>query len=90
MLLRNHAHQLPHSAHVAWLQAASKHKFEDSAEPAALLWKLRFLQELAVAWPAALTSVEADQSTTDVNLGHLEASWKVQSLCHAPFSEIMP
>lgn len=77
MLVRNHSHHLPHSAYTSWLQAASLDSFEDGTEPALLLWKLRFLQELALAWPAAVTAVDPDQGGGCMAAAHAEAAWKV-------------
>ena len=77
VLIQNPSHHLPHPAYTNWLQAASKDTFEDGAEPGILLWKLRLLHQLAVAWPAALTAVEVDQNTTSIDVAQLESAWKV-------------
>ena len=83
-LIQNASHHLPHSAYTKWLQAASKDTFEDGAEPGTLLWKLRLLHQLVVAWPAALTAVEVDQNTTSIDVAQLEAAWKVLHKCFLP------
>lgn len=84
MLIRNHQHHIPHSAYTGWLQAVHKHSFEDGSEPAGTLWQLRYLHELALAWPAALAAPEADaDSAVDVSLSQLGSWWKVQGPSHA-------
>lgn len=85
VLLQNPSHHLPHSAYTNWLQAASQDTFEDGAEPGILLWKLRLLHQLALAWPAALTAVEVDQNTTSIDVAQLESAWKVlHKRCRLP------
>lgn len=82
MLIRNHARDLHPSDYMSWLQAASKHSLEDGHEPASVLWKLRYLHELALAWPAALTLPETDTDTNGVDLSQVEGCWKVQLLTY--------
>jgi len=85
MLIQNASHHLPHPAYTNWLQAASKDTFEDGAEPGILLWRLRLLHQLAVAWPAALTASEVDQNTTSIDVAQLESAWKVlHNRCFLP------
>lgn len=82
MLIHNHCYHIPHSAYRHWLQALHSHRFEDASEPAATMWLLRCLHELAVAWPAALTAAEdsSDAAGADTSTSLLESQWKVQSL----------
>lgn len=80
MLIHNHCHHIPHSAYTHWLQALHSHRFEDAPEPAATLWLLRYVHELAVAWPAALTAAEDSfdaASGDDTSTRLLESHWKV-------------
>lgn len=81
MLLHNHRHNIPHSAYTAWLLAMSTYSFEDAPEPAATLWLLRYMYELAAAWPAALTAAEEgpDAAGTDISTSQLESRWKVHT-----------
>lgn len=82
MLIHNHCHHIPHSAFTHWLQALHSHRFEDAPEPAATLWLLRYVYQLALAWPAALTAAEdsSDAAGDDTSIRLLESHWKVQNL----------
>lgn len=86
MLICNHCHHIPHTAYTGWLQALHTCSFEDAVEPAATLWLLRYLHELAVAWPAALTAAEEgpDASAADISTSQLEGHWKVQKTARPP------
>ena len=81
MLVHNHRHHIPYTAYTGWLQALHTYSFEDVSEPAATLWLLRYLNELAVAWPAALTAAEIgpDAAVADISTRQLESHWKVQT-----------
>lgn len=80
MLVHNHRHHIPQSAYTDWLQAVHSHSFEGDPEPAATFWLLRYLHELALAWPAALTAAEDDSHAAgDVSIAQLEGCWKVQT-----------
>ncbi|KAL3152001.1 hypothetical protein ABBQ32_001121 [Trebouxia sp. C0010 RCD-2024] len=78
MLIHNHCHHIPHSAFTHWLQALHSHRFEDAPEPAATLWLLRYVYQLALAWPAALTAAEdsSDAAGDDTSIRLLESHWK--------------
>lgn len=80
MLICNHCHHIPYTAYTGWLQALHTCTFEDAVEPAATLWLLRYLHELALAWPAALTAAEEapDATAADISTSQLERHWKVQ------------
>lgn len=80
MLICNHCHHIPHTAYTGWLQALQTCTFEDAVEPGVTLWLLRYLHELAVAWPAGLTAAEEgpDATAADISTGQLERHWKVQ------------
>ena len=90
MLIQNHGYHIPHSVYRHWLQALHSYNFEDAPEPAATLWLLRNVHELAVAWPAALTaaqdSLDATGDHTSTSL--LGSHWKVQTL--RPFDSARP
>ena len=79
-LIHNHRHHIPYSAYTGWLQGLHTCSFEDVSEPAATLWLLRYLTELAVAWPAALIVAEEgpDTAVADISTRQLESHWKVQ------------
>lgn len=81
MLVHNHRYHIPYTAYTGWLQALHTYSFEDVSEPAATLWLLRYLNELAVAWPAALTAAEIgpDAAVADISTRQLESHWKVQT-----------
>ena len=86
MLIHNHRHHIPYTAYAGWLQALHTCSFEDASEPAATPWLLRYLNELAVAWPAALTAAEEgpDAALADISVRQLESQWKVQRTPHPP------
>ena len=80
LLIHNHRNHIPHTAYTGWLQALQTCSFEDASEPAATLWLLRYLNELAVAWPAALSASEegSDAAVAEIGNRQLESHWKVQ------------
>ena len=81
MLIHNHRHHISHMIYTDWLQAVHSHSLQDESEPAAILWLLRYLHELALAWPAALTAAEDDSDAAGgISIAQLEACWKVQTL----------
>ena len=86
MLVHNHRNHIPYTAYTCWLQALHTYRFEDVSEPAATLWLLRYLNELAVAWPAALTAEEIgpDAAVADISTRQLESQWKVQTTSAPP------